>query len=62
MELRIHAVPGRLNQTVAAATLPSALARACEWLRRAETSENSWQSADHVFVVRWADGVVLSEW
>ena len=62
VELRIHAVPGRLKQTVAAATLPSALARACEWLRQAETSGNSWQSANHVVLVRWADGVVLSDW
>jgi hypothetical protein len=52
VELRIHAVPGRLKQTVAAATVPSSLARACAWLREAEISGNSWPSADHVFLVR----------
>lgn len=59
VELRIHAVPGSLKRTVAAATIPSVLARACDWLRQAETSGNSWQGTDHVFVVRWADGVVV---
>jgi hypothetical protein len=63
VELRVHAVPGSLKRAVAEATVPSALARACAWLRQAEIAGNSWQSTDHVFVVRWADGVVrVSDW
>jgi len=58
VEVRVHAVPAELRRTLEAALVPEVVARAAAWIRRAETSENVWRSADHAFAVRW-DGTAL---
>ena len=57
IELRVHAVPARRKQQLGNA-LTEVLPRVASWIRRAETSENVWRSADHVLTVRWTDGAV----
>jgi hypothetical protein len=57
IELRVHAVPAEHKQQLGDA-LTEALPRVASWIRRAETGENVWRSADHTLVVRWTGGAV----
>jgi hypothetical protein len=61
LEIRVHAVPAEQRCAVEAALVPDVVARAAEWIRKSETSDNVWRSSDHALVVQWEGDAVSTD-